>query len=378
MIKRLRQSVGKLKRSSRGRDLHFEQPLLLFQSDDWGRVGVRDRDGWEALRSAGIDLGTKPYDFYSLETADDLEALSAVLRRHQDSVGRKPSVVMNFITANVDFARSLETGRVFLRPLSEGLPAPWERPGLLAAYQNGMREGLFFPALHGSSHFCERAISRELVTNGERADLLSTMWRAHTPYIYWRMPWIGYEYWDPEQSSDKQFLSIEEQSAAIGRAVELYRSLFGDTPISACAPGYRANADTMQAWFAAGVRVVQCGPGGPTAPSFDENGMLSTFRNVEMEPATSKCTLEALLSQVEICFGNRVPAVVSIHSINFHSTLKDFRTPTLHLLDEFLGAVETRWPNVLYIHDGDLYRIATENAQEDLGTAASGTEGARR
>jgi hypothetical protein len=57
-----------------------------------------------------------------------------------------------------------------------------------------------------------------------------------------------------------------------------------------------------------------------------------------------------------------VPAVISVHSINFHSTIQDFRTPTLKLLDEFLTALEEKWPKLLYVHDADLFSIATEGA----------------
>ena len=54
----------------------FDRPLVLLQSDDWGRVGVRDREGYEQLRASGIRLGEHPYDFYTLETADDVIAAS--------------------------------------------------------------------------------------------------------------------------------------------------------------------------------------------------------------------------------------------------------------------------------------------------------------
>src|SRR6266849_3159574 len=70
--------------------LRFDRPLVLFQSDDWGRAGVRDSEGWEELLAAGLNLGEQPYDFYSLETAEDLHALGEVLRKHQDSTGRRP------------------------------------------------------------------------------------------------------------------------------------------------------------------------------------------------------------------------------------------------------------------------------------------------
>jgi hypothetical protein len=57
-----------------------------------------------------------------------------------------------------------------------------------------------------------------------------------------------------------------------------------------------------------------------------------------------------------------LPAVISIHSINFHSTIQDFRTPTLKLMDEFLTALEKKWPELLYVHDADLFSIANEGA----------------
>src|SRR5689334_18061099 len=81
------------------------EPIVIFQSDDWGRVGVRDRGGWDELRAAGVSLGEKAYDYYSLETADDLSALRAVLRKHRDCTGRAPCLVMNFCVANLDFPR---------------------------------------------------------------------------------------------------------------------------------------------------------------------------------------------------------------------------------------------------------------------------------
>jgi hypothetical protein len=46
-----------------------------------------------------------------------------------------------------------------------------------------------------------------------------------------------------------------------------------------------------------------------------------------------------------------------MHSINFHSSLKDFRGPTLRLLNEFLSALERKHPNLLYLQDMDLYDL---------------------
>ena len=68
--------------------LSFSRPLVILQSDDWGRVGVRDREGYEQLRANGIRLVQHPYDYYTLETAKDVTAISGLLKRHCDGTGR--------------------------------------------------------------------------------------------------------------------------------------------------------------------------------------------------------------------------------------------------------------------------------------------------
>jgi hypothetical protein len=356
---------------------HFDRPIVVLQSDDWGRAGLRDRWGLEQVAAAGLVLGERPYDFYTLETAEDLAALRAVLRSHHDSAGRSPTLEMNFIVANLnlekmDFEKmSAESfQRIHLLPLAEGLPAGWNRPGLLEAYREGISEGLFYPALHGATHFCRAAIERHLAASdlagsGERGNLLRTLWKAGTPYIHWRMPWIGYEYWDPEASPDDRFVSAETQRDLIGKAVGDFAKLFSTLPRSACAPGYRANDDTHRAWEQIGIRVAQNGPGAAIPPHFDRHGLLQLYRTVEFEPAVNPdFSLDACLRSAEACFERKIPAIVSVHSINFHSSVKDFRSRTLELLDQFLAALELAHPDVLYLHGEEIYEVVNKGSSE--------------
>jgi hypothetical protein len=353
----------------RGRDLllvagfHFDRPLVLLQSDDWGRVGLRDQPGLEQLRSAGLDLGERPSDLYTLETAEDLTNLGAVLKRHRDSSGRPPCLEMNFVLANLDFAKiSADCFRqIHLLSQAEGLPLGWARPGRTEALRGGIADGVFYPALHGTTHFCRSAVERNLSVEGERANLLRTFWRAGTPYIHWRMPWIGYEYWDPEQPEDERFLSAEKQTELIGHTVGTFTKLFNALPRSACAPGYRANDDTHRAWARHGIRVAQNGPGAFMPPHFDRYDILHLSRTVEFEPATDPAfSVEACLQRAETCFERGIPAIISVHSINFHSTVKDFRSRTLPLLDEFLTALESKHADLLYLHDEDLRELVNQ------------------
>jgi len=360
----------------RGRDIfpkhgfYFDRPIVLFQSDDWGRVGLRDREGLEQLRSAGLDLGERPYDFYTLETADDLKHLIALLTKHRDSTGAHPCLGMNFILFNLDFARMRAGGfrQIELIPLSAGLPEGWVRPGLFEHYREGIAQGVFRPALHGTTHCCRSAVERRLGEDSDEASLLRTLWQASTPYIYWRMPWIGYEYWDPEKSESDRFLPGDVQRDLIGAAVGEFARMFSALPFSACAPGYRANADTHRAWAQHGIRVAQNGLAALVAPHTDRYGILQLTRTVEFEPAANDgFSVKAALQQAEACFQRGLPAIVSVHSINFHSSVRDFRVRTLDALDEFLTALESKHEGLLYLHDEALCELVNQGAYRRSG-----------
>lgn len=341
--------------------LSLDRPIVLLQSDDWGRVGVRDQEGYEQLRAAGIPLGQNPYDFYSLETAEDLTAISETLQRHHDSTGRSPCLVMNFLPANLDFNKMAGSGfqTVELLSLAKGLPGNWKRPGLLEAYRRGISAGVFYPALHGLTHFCQPAVEHALAHDPDRREQLLTFWRAETPYIYWRMPWVGYEYHNPEKPNPG-FLPAEAQEKLIRVAAEGFARLFSTFPASACAPGYRANRDTHQAWAKWGIRVAQNGSGAPLPPYIDDFEILQLHRTIDLEPAHKDLPTEKYLELAGDCFARGVPAVVSIHSINFHSSLKNYRDSSLQALDQLLSGLESKYQSLLYAHDGDMYKIVTQ------------------
>jgi hypothetical protein len=348
----------------------FSRPLVAIQSDDWGRVGLRDREGYEWLRARGIRLGENPYDLYSFETADDVTAIASLFSRHRDSTGRSPCMVMTFCTANLDFKKMKAQGYkgIEVLPLSEGLPGSWSRPGLFDAYRKGIQNGVFYPAMHGLTHFCPVAVENTLAKGGERAGLLRLFWEAETPYIYWRMPWVGYEYWNPEKPR-AGFLPTDIQRVQISKAREFFTALFDKAPVSACAPGYFANRNTCSTWAEMGIRIAQNGTGGAlNAPYIDDTGILHLHRTIDLEPSHRELEVDKYLQIAGSSFARGLPFIISTHSINFHSTLKDFRTSTLAALDSLLTALESKYPDLLYVHDQDLYAIVTEGAFQGRDT----------
>jgi len=193
------------------------------------------------------------------------------------------------------------------------------------------------------------------------------------------MPWIGYEYWDPELPADDRFLSADVQAGLIGAAVGIFAKFFATLPRSACAPGYRANRGTHRAWAQYGVRVAQNGPGTFNPPHLDDFGILHLYRSMDFEPALGEdLAVDECVRKADDYFAKGLPFIVSLHSINFHSSVKDFRSRTLALLDEFLSALETKYPNLLYLHDADLCDLAQSGAYAAESRSAPVTVSKRR
>lgn len=364
---RIRETVGRVGRKLMGAECRFGRPLVLLQSDDWGRVGVRDEEGCEELRAAELNLGEHPYDLYSLETAEDVLAIAETLESVRDSVGQPACLEMNFLSANVDFQASAAQNfhQIILKPLLEGLPGRWKRPGLYEAYSQGIQKRLFTASLHGATHFCEQVLAETLKDSGKRGELLRTLWKAETPYVHWRMPWVGYEYWNPNRETGRQFLAAKEQERWISLAADWFQQFFGDRAVSACAPGYRANETTRCVWREQGIRIAQNGPGAMLAPRFDEFGLLHTYRSIDFEPALNpELRFEDAVAVAKDSFAAGVPFIVSVHSINFHSTLAPFRQRTLPLLHELLCRLAKSNPELLFVNSRQLLEIVETGEHE--------------
>jgi hypothetical protein len=181
-------------------------------------------------------------------------------------------------------------------------------------------------------------------------------------------PWIGFEYRDTFG-----WLDSTEQRGLIEEAITLFKRMFGVFPLSACAPGYRANDDTRRAWAESGICVAQNGPGLPLAPYIDRNGLLTLHRNVNFEPAldTNLYNECYAIEKAENIFSAGKPIIVSMHSINFHSTLSNYRDVTLDRLDRFLTLLEERYHDLLYANDSDILQMAQKGYFEWEGRGRS-------
>ncbi len=246
-------------------------------------------------------------------------------------------------------------------------------PRLLHAYQEGINIGLVYPAFHGLTHFSQPIAERVMQKNDEKGNLLRVLYKSNTPMIYGRTPWVDFEYRDTENDRGSRWLDGMTQRQLVSDGKKIFKRMFGMTPTSACAPGYRANNDTWRAWWEEGILIGQNGPGLPMSPHFDRRGMLHLYRNVSFEPALDPCLYDEhyVMNQAENAWKAGRPIIVSMHSLNFHSTLKNHRDLTLQRLDRFLTMLENRYEDLVYAHDEDISQIANRGGIEWNGRKAT-------
>ena len=174
--------------ASRDPGLTFDRPMVLFQSDDWGRAAYAiGRDGMNYARK-GLDLGENP--LRRLQPGNRRRSRRRSAMCCGSTAIRLDPSLPRYELCNGERGLSAMRGRReflnqellmrFHSAARRGLSQPWQRPGLMDAYQQGIREGVFYPALHGLTHFCP-AVRRELAANEEHRTLLHTLWAAGTP-----------------------------------------------------------------------------------------------------------------------------------------------------------------------------------------------------
>lgn len=342
------------------------EPVLIFESDDWG---LDRRASSERLKAFG-EPGQRADE--DMETAEDLRRLFDVLDGHRDVTGRPAVFTANVIVANPDHeAIARDRYEVYHEiPISS-------REDLCAAWREGVERGVFCAELHGRRHFSVEEWLADLKRDVPGARQLSSErrhgglsllkgegWRYHTEYLSWR---TGIE-------PDYRALATELKDS-----LDIIERLSGRRPISTIGPHYIFSARTEIAWRAAGLRFIQGGNHhvlrgadgvertvlhalGERSPS----GLLYLNRRIKFEPRPERAHqgLTQALSGIRICFERKIPALVDTHRINYTGL---YREGGLRDLGELLEALRPLRPRFLTTgelgeaieHEGRYHDIVT-------------------
>jgi hypothetical protein len=333
------------------RALAPKRPIVVIQSDDWGRVGVPGIEALERVKAAGANVGASGWDRYGLETAGDLESLGELLASFADRDGNAPCMTANFVMANADFSRMREERYASFRwiAITDGFPEPWNE-NLMPAYRDLIRCNLFEPALHGFTHFNTQvmmACLREDSDRGRRARLLA---ENDIPYLASYTP--EYNFALTIRDGDERFMDDDYQSSWVATGARLFTEAFGHRPLTACAPGYRSNDVTQRLWRDAGIESLQTV--GPRAISMTA-GAVRVERNVAFEPVLGGGDVVArAMDAVRRAVRRGAPIVICSHSINYITRFTAGAERGRALLKTFLRAMLDEFPDLRFANTRSL------------------------
>ena len=336
------------------RQRRTRQPVVVLASDDWGQSALPNREAFQrAVTTLGI--GSHPFDRQGLETPQDVDDLAELLYRHRDSRCRPPVLSSYFILGNVDPRASLEARRPVVMPIDEGWPVSSDGDARWASYREAIRNGVMAPGLHGFVHCSLRQLGRAFAEGTERGAAVEELWRLDIPYLPSVTPWAAFAYenaWDTTEpvpeTADVQRELIESGSLA-------FRKLFGEGR-GTCAPGYRSYPSTVEFLRANGFDSVNSGvQPGAWGPIGLRSGGWAVPRNVSFEVAIRPSdTVGGALARIGRLVDRGFPAVLSIHSINFQSAIRDHKTVALDALHELLTSLERRYRTLVYASSDEL------------------------
>jgi len=324
------------------------RPTVLFQSDDWGRSGLAAKESIARLGAKGIPLGTSAWDLYGLESEDDVLSLGDTLASFRDRDGTSPSFTANFIMANADLRKMRRANYAVFEwvPLHQGFPEPWT-DDLAGAYRANVARGVFYPGLHGFTHFNAPLLMAALQNSAARGDMARALAEEDIPYLASLTPEYNFALVDRRDGA--RFLPENDQLAWLERGKRLFETFFGRPPRTFCAPGYRSNTVTERLCAGLGMNVIQSK--GLRAPRF-ENGVLLLSRNVTFEPLFSEegC-VDRALKEAETAIALGLPVIVCTHSVNYMTRHNGQAAAARRTLADFCGALLKRFPDLSFAHD---------------------------
>lgn len=352
--------------------------LLVIQSDDWFAIRTSSATALEELRALGVEVDRCHYmRLDHFERAQDLSDLFDTLSSVVDQSGRPACLTANCLSANPDFNRIERSG--FAEYHREpSLVTASRIPGAernMELWKEAINAGICQPQSHGREHL---NVPRWLKALQSGSDLITRAAFNNEMYAV-----SGHVVPHPRESFLASFDNSgdskpPDSEPIVADAMREFETMFGFPSRSFIAPNYTWSPDVELALQLHGIEYIQSGRA-QWVPLSDgsgrqmhrrfighTNGLGQSYlvRNVDFEPssAPSKDWQSQALSEINLAFRLRKPAVISAHRVNFMGGLDPAnRDRGLFDLYGLLKAVVKRWPTVEFVSTTELGDIIKES-----------------
>ena len=333
---------------------------------------MRDPATFGELARHGLQMEACAYDRLDcIESGADLEQLFNLLNSFRDKTGAPPVFTFNTIMGNPDFdaIRAFEFTTYVHEPFLKSY-LRYRGEDLEPLWRNAMREKMIQPQFHGREHVNVGLWMRDLQKGHSET-------RCAFEYDYYGLTTTT----SAEQRRD--YLAAHWPAAAdhlepiwssISEGLGLFEATFGFRSSSFIACNYVWPDELERTLAEHGVRLLK-GQRGQIRPSANgervsirrpftgqrnDLGQWYAVRNVQFEPFQDpvKDWVGSSLRQISDAFRWRKPAIISTHRVNYVGGMDlKHRDRSLRLLNELIGKILARWPDVEFISADELIDV---------------------
>jgi len=348
-----------------------KRKIVVLESDDWGSVRMPSKEVFNALLQEGISVNKCPFmRLDSVADANDLKYLFDTLTSIKDGSGRSLQITANTIVANPDFKKIRESN--FKEYFFEDFQTSIERiyPGgrIPELWNEGIRQELFFPQLHGREHVNYNRWLTDLQNKDQEALI------AFEHNVYGVSKSIAKKNRHSYLASfdfDEKKQELEALQT-ITDSVSMFQSSFGYSSTSFIAPNYVWSEEIEKALAENHISYIQSSKSQllPIYSRKKGNGYLKHFtgqvnannqlylvRNCMFEPSITgvERALNDCIAQIKIAFMTGKPAIISSHRLNYIGALvENNRIQNLAALRNLFSVIKEKWPEVEFLNSPKL------------------------
>ncbi len=360
----------------------LRRKIVVIESDDWGSIRTASRAAYEAMSRFGLKVQANHYGFDGLESDEDLEILLNVLSEFKDSTGRAPVFTPFCNMANPDFEaiENANFSAYAFESIDKTLRKYPNHTKLLHYWQQGERQRLFSPQLHGREHIHVGRWWKLLVEDNDAGMREAFKWRS-VGASQWHAK-IYPNYLGALHPTKKD--EIPELHKILEDAGDLYKHYLGHAPECFVAPNAAEPAELEATLKKIGVntitrakrRVYPLGDGQFKKEwnwpgKINAHGQVILVRNAFFEPvcfgepdkAHITDWVDRCLKQISIAFLWNKPAVISSHRVNYIGFIEPKnREKGIRELRRLLKAILTKWPEVEFMTTRELGELMMNKA----------------
>ena len=310
---------------------HFNVPVVVMQSDEWGHACVDNPEQHERVLRAGVD-GSGAWFGDALESDADVTNLAASLREFRDVTGRSARLTLNFIVARPDYDAIEATDFRAYRSIPIRPAA-----ALLDALRAPDPEAVFEVQLHGAEHIAPARWLRLLQEGAPDVRAYFAVRAMPPPGVVARHPGLGAAYLPCPD--DRGGAAVPSPDERVLQSLRVFASLFSRQAQGFVPPNHAWDGSLDRVLRREGVRHLQaCHVRYPTFAAAESgqghalragpergNDLWRQTRNVHFEPVVWPDLVDAAIARACLLVARGIPAVINTHRINYAGAIRPER-----------------------------------------------------